>query len=367
MNGKAAHRRKTKLLCGGHLVLVAILALATAGRIGWWGLAPALIIAALCCIAQLQTMGRLSRTWNHARRTIPEAAAALAREAVSLADANEQLLAVFSPSDRLLDITANRLSIILSSGEAIAAAADNCDRTVVSARKCRGLVQNLESDLATVSDTISSAEMTLQAVDEIAIKTRLLAVNAAIQASRAGEAGKGFAVVAEEIGQLSELSSQASRDSAHQLASGRCRCVECRDRCAGAASAMRLLCGSAESALSAISGAVAEQVERDRELDRIRDDLERSSRRVPEERAALGAAASSGHVLAEKARNLAERFSGAETAMKSPTTSAAAAPAPVPSSRIVETAAEVARKASEICGNPDLAEEKDSVDAVPCR
>jgi methyl-accepting chemotaxis protein len=47
--------------------------------------------------------------------------------------------------------------------------------------------------------------------NEIAKRTNLLALNAAIEAARAGEHGKGFAVVANEVRQLAEQSSLASK------------------------------------------------------------------------------------------------------------------------------------------------------------
>jgi len=55
-------------------------------------------------------------------------------------------------------------------------------------------------------------------IEDIALKTNLLAINASVEASRAGEQGQGFTVVAEQVGALAEQSKGATKKIAHIVA-----------------------------------------------------------------------------------------------------------------------------------------------------
>jgi methyl-accepting chemotaxis protein len=71
-------------------------------------------------------------------------------------------------------------------------------------------MESIASTIVRLSEQGQSIGDIIATVTDLADQSNLLAVNAAIEASRAGEQGKGFAVVAQEIRNLAEQSRQAT-------------------------------------------------------------------------------------------------------------------------------------------------------------
>lgn len=66
--------------------------------------------------------------------------------------------------------------------------------------------------------SLSEVEEVLGFIRQIANKTRMIGLNAAIEAARVGEAGKGFAVVASEVRKLAQTSNESSENISKSLA-----------------------------------------------------------------------------------------------------------------------------------------------------
>src|SRR4030066_2549403 len=76
-------------------------------------------------------------------------------------------------------------------------------------------MKDIKNDIFSLSETINKLGKKsvdigkiLSVIDDVADRTTLLALNAAILASQSGEHGKGFAVVAEEIKALARRTTE---------------------------------------------------------------------------------------------------------------------------------------------------------------
>ncbi|BAQ66749.1 methyl-accepting chemotaxis protein [Geminocystis sp. NIES-3709] len=86
------------------------------------------------------------------------------------------------------------------------------DDTVDSIVSLRTTVGETAKKIKRLGESSQKISQVVSLIDEIALKTNLLAINASVEASRAGEQGQGFTVVAEQVGALAEQSASATKE-----------------------------------------------------------------------------------------------------------------------------------------------------------
>ncbi|MGA2400782.1 MAG: PAS domain-containing methyl-accepting chemotaxis protein [Syntrophobacteraceae bacterium] len=130
--------------------------------------------------------------------------AASVNETISTVDEVKQTAQLSSQKSRSVSQTAQQAVSVAQQGNIAV------NSTVEGINHIKGLMESVGESIVRLSEQTQAIGEIITAVSDLAQQSNLLAVNAAIEASKAGEHGKGFAVVAQEIKSLADQSKQAT-------------------------------------------------------------------------------------------------------------------------------------------------------------
>jgi methyl-accepting chemotaxis protein len=166
-------------------------------------------------VAELQSMlgelkdaaGSLAQESDAMLGAATRQAAMAAQQSASVSQMNASIQEIAQTSSAATEHADRVITVTQSAEESARAGEGIVEEAVGSTTQVEEQVSGIASRLGALSGRVGKIGDIIATVKDLAVRSNILALNAAIQASRSGEAGAGFSVIAREMRALAEQSS----------------------------------------------------------------------------------------------------------------------------------------------------------------
>lgn len=146
-----------------------------------------------------------------------EQAAALQETAAAIEQLSAMVKKNAENSVRSMEVAKEGSVAAMKGKESVERVIAAMDEISSSNKEIMSQINESNQQISEIIKVITEIGNKTKVINEIVFQTKLLSFNASVEAARAGEHGKGFAVVAEEVGNLAQMSGNASKEISEML------------------------------------------------------------------------------------------------------------------------------------------------------